>query len=102
MSGQLEIDADSVSLDINGDIQQFPRYRLVAVTPAAYRELDNWRGNVVLGSNIRQGNTETVEFDLLTSLERRTPRSRVNLDYLGNFNEADGEQVANNHRLNGN
>lgn len=102
MSGQLQIDPDSVSLDINGDIQKFPRYRLVAVTPAAYRELDNWRGNAVLGTNFRRGNTETTEFNLLASLERRTPRSRVNLDYLGNFNEADGEQVANNHRLNGN
>ena len=102
MSGQLQIDADSVSLDINGDIQKFPRYRLVAVTPGAYRELDNWRGTAVFGTNIRQGNTETTEFNLQASLERRTPRSRVNLDYLGNFNEADGEQVANNHRLNGN
>ena len=101
LAGQLLIDSGHVRLDIDGKTREFPRQYLVTITPAAYRELDNWRADATFGTNIRQGNAETVEFNLLASIERRTPRSRINVDYLGNFNEADGEQVANNHRING-
>lgn len=101
LTGQLLIDSDHVRLDIDGNTREFPRQYLVAITPAADRELDNWRADATFGTNIRQGNAETVEFNLLAGIERRTPRSRINIDYLGNFNEADGEQVANNHRING-
>jgi len=45
---------------------------------------------------------DTIEYNLLLGLERRTPGSRIALDYLGNFNETEGTQIANNHRLNGN
>ena len=102
MAGRLQIDPGYVRLDIDGDAREFPRDQLVAITPTAYRELDNWSADATFGTNIRKGNAETIEYNLLAGLERRTPRSRVNIDYLGNFNKADGEEVANNHRLNGN
>ncbi len=101
LSGQLQIDSKRVWLHVAGETREFPRQHLVAIAPAAYRELDNWSANAIFGTNIRQGNAETVEYNLLAGIERRTPRSRINIDYLGNFNEADGEQVANNHRING-
>jgi Protein of unknown function, DUF481 len=102
MTGQLEINPDYLRLNVDGGTRVYPRKQLVAITPTAYRELDNWRANATFGTNIRRGNADTIEYNLLAGVERRTPRSRVNLDYLGNFNEADGEQVANNHRINGN
>jgi hypothetical protein len=101
LAGRLQIDSDQVKLEIAGETREFPRQYLVAITPTAYRELDNWSADATFGTNIRKGNAETVEYNLLAGIERRTPRSRVNVDYLGNFNEADGEQVANNHRING-
>ena len=101
LAGYRQIDSDLVILDVAGETRQFPRQSLVAITPSAYRELDNWSADATFGTNSRQGNTETVEYNLLAGIERRTTRSRVNVDYLGNFNEADGEQVANNHRING-
>ncbi len=101
LSGQLHIDAERVLLQVDGVSREFPRQHLVSIAPGAYRELDNWRADTLFGTNIRKGNADTVEYNLLAGIERRTPRSRINVDYLGNFNESDGEQVANNHRITG-
>lgn len=100
-SGYLQILADEVLLDSGNGLKSFPREQLVSITPSATHELDNWSIDVSLGFNLRKGNTETVEYNLLASSERRTPRSRLQFDYLGNYNESDGERVANNHRVNG-
>ena len=101
MAGKLQIDNGQIMLETDDDTREFSRQSLIAITPAAYRELDNWRADATFGTNIRKGNAETIEYNLLAGMERRTPRSRINLDYLGNFNETDGEQLANNHRVNG-
>jgi hypothetical protein len=79
----------------------YARQRLVAVTAAAERELDRWSADLGLGINIRKGNADIVEYNMLAGIERRTPDSRVLIDYLGNFNETEGQRVANNHRVNG-
>jgi hypothetical protein len=101
MAGKLQIDDGQIRLETDDDTREFSRQSLIAITPAAYRELDNWGADATFGTNIRKGNAETIEYNLLAGMERRTPRSRINLDYLGNFNETDGEQLANNHRVNG-
>jgi hypothetical protein len=101
VTGQLLIKGDQVSIATGDHTHEFSRTKLVSITPSAYRELENWSVNATLGFNTRQGNTESIEYNLLLGLERRTPGSRISLDYLGNFNETEGLQVANNHRLNG-
>jgi hypothetical protein len=99
--GNLWIDEKQILINSTGKTQEYSRSTLVSITPSAYRELDKWSADATLGFNIRQGNVDTVEYNLLLGLERRTPGSRIALDYLGNFNETEGLQIANNHRLNG-
>jgi len=99
--GKLRIDKQQVFIKSAGIAHEYLRTNLVSITPSAYRELDKWSADVTLGFNVRQGNADTVEYNLLLGLERRTPGSRIALDYLGNFNETEGQQIANNHRLNG-
>jgi hypothetical protein len=101
MAGRLIIDNQTVLVTIGGERREFARQRLVSITPSSEREIDNWSGDIALGLNVRKGNADIVEYNLLARFERRTPRSRVILDYLGNFNETEGIEVANNHRLNG-
>ena len=100
-SGKLRVDEQHILIDNEDRIRKYSRTELVSITPSAFRELDNWSANATLGFNIRQGNADTIEYNLLLGLERRTPESRIALDYLGNFNETEGTQIANNHRLNG-
>ena len=100
-SGKLRVDELYILIDSKDKTRKYSRTELVSITPSANRELDNWSADITLGFNIRQGNADTSEFNLLLGVERQTPDSRIALDYLGNFNETEGQQIANNHRLNG-
>ena len=99
--GQLEVTETQVIVTVDQRSSAFERHRLVAVTDPADREFDWWSGDLTLGVNIRSGNTDLVESSLLAHAERRTLTSRITLDYIGNINETEGVEVANNHRFNG-
>ena len=102
LSGKLLVDEQHILIEDEDKRRKYSRTKLVSITQSADRELDHWSADATLGFNIRQGNADTIEYNLLLGLERRTPVSRIALDYLGNFNETEGQQIANNHRLNGN
>ena len=100
VQGRLRVDEQQVVIVGDEAEYVYARQRLVAVTASAERELDRWSADVGLGINIRRGNSDVVEYNMLAGIERRTPSSRVLVDYLGNFNETEGKRVANNHRVN--
>lgn len=99
--GEISLDRQQLVILTAGREIRVPREELLAVTASAAREIDRWSGDLNLGVNVRQGNTEFVEYNTIAGAQRRTPRSRTLLDYVGNFNETTGEEVANNHRVNG-
>jgi hypothetical protein len=101
LAGDLAIDGEVVTLKGRDKTHRISRGELVAITPVAATEFDNWSGDATLGINIRQGNTDTVEYDFLARLERLAPRSRLLFDYVGNFNKTDEETLANSHRVTG-
>jgi len=76
-----------------------PVERVVAVAKAADSEWDNWSGKLSAGLNLREGNTQQLDYNARVDLERITAISRLELDYLGNYGEADGIEFANNHRV---
>ena len=98
--GRVWLDGDRVTVSVGEVEQEFSREELVAITVAAERERDRWSGDISLGINVREGNSEFVEYNMLAGIERRTPQSRIFVDYLGTFNETEGVQIANNHRVN--
>lgn len=98
--GELKVDGQRVLVTVAGRQTEFDRARLFTITESADRELDRWSADVTFGLDIRSGNTDIVEYNMLAGLERRTERSRLLLDYIGNFNETEREEVANNHRVN--
>jgi len=101
LAGSLRIDEQQIVIVTDERTHSYPRQQLVAITPSASRELDNWLVDATLGLNIRKGNADIVEYNFLLGIERRTPNSRVTIDYIGNFNETEGQQIANNHRVTG-
>jgi putative salt-induced outer membrane protein YdiY len=100
VGGQISIRGQSIVVEKSGEQTEFRRVDLVSITPAAERERDRWAGDVSIGLNARRGNSEISEVDISASLQRRTPVSRIMLDYLGNTNETDGEQITDSHRIN--
>jgi YD repeat-containing protein len=53
-----------------------------------------------LGLTLRAGNTEQVEYNAQARLQRRTPATRLSLDYIGNISSINGVENANNNRVN--
>lgn len=82
------------------DPRVIPRDQLQSLTPGGSKELDLWSGKTSLGLTLRAGNTEQVEYNAQAYLQRRTPATRLSLDYLGNISSVDGVESANNHRVN--
>ncbi len=77
----------------------YPRADLIAITPTGNRELDKWTGKVSAGVSFRSGNTRETDVNAHAMLQRRTPTTRLSLDYLGNFGEVNSVQTEQNHRF---
>lgn len=100
VTGRVQVGESMVTIDTASGEERFSREELVAFTQTAERERDRWSGDISLGTNIRRGNNDFVEYNTIAGLERRTANSRGFIDYIGTFNETEGEQTANNHRVN--
>ena len=57
-------------------------------------------GQRAFGFNLRKGNSEQVEANTLASIRRRTVKSRLIFDYVGNYNITDDVVATNNQRVN--
>lgn len=101
ITGRVHVKAEAVIVRVGEETLEFSRDELVAIAASAERERDRWSGDIGLGVNVRQGNTEFVEYNMIAGIERRTAQSRTFVDYIGNFNETAGVEVTNNHRVNG-
>lgn len=98
--GELQIREGTIVIVTATQRHEGLRADLVSITPAAERERDRWIGEIGLGGNVRQGNTDIAELSIEIGFLRRTPVSRFTLDYLGDFNETDGERITDSHRIN--
>ena len=98
--GEVHVSEQLVSIVVGDQLHEFPRWRLISLTKAADHEIDRWSGGIGLAFNARRGNVDIAEINVLAGVERRTARTRLMLDYIGNVNETDGVTIANNHRVN--
>jgi putative salt-induced outer membrane protein YdiY len=78
-----------------------PRDQLTGITPGGKREFDFWSGNLSIGLSLQSGNSKQKTLTTSAEVARRTPATTIQLNYLGNYSEAEGVQNANNHRING-
>ena len=98
--GQLQLLGQQLVVARSDGNLKFGRQELVSITPSVERERDRWTGDISAGFNARQGNTDVTEFDLTASLQRRTPVSRMTLDYRGESNDTEGVRITDSHRVN--
>jgi putative salt-induced outer membrane protein YdiY len=98
-SGPVHITPERVTVG-NPNQTSFSRDQLQSFTASATRERNLWSGRVSLGLTLRAGNTEQAEYNSIIDLQRRTPLTRLSIDYIGNVSLAQGIKNANNHRVN--
>lgn len=99
ISGPVIVTPTQVAVGVGTPLSR-PRDQLQSLTPGGADELSYWSGKAAMGVTLRAGNTEQVEMNSTLHLERRTPSTRLSLDYLGNFGSVDRVENVNNHRAN--
>ena len=99
VSGPVTVTPDQV---VVGDLEPavIPRAQVQSITPGGSKERNYWSGKLTAGLTLRAGNTEQVENNVQAHLQRRTPATRLSLDYVGNVSSLNGVESANNHRVN--
>jgi len=83
----------------NEETAAYPRALVFSMTPGGSRR-NYWSGKASAGLTIRSGNTDQVEYNAQMHVQRRTPGTRLTLDYIGNVSTLNGVASANNHRIN--
>lgn len=95
--GKIFVDRDTVRV-MGDDDRQFARSGVLSIVAGAPKEKNYWSIKASLGANLRQGNTEQIETTTKADLIRRTPKNRINMDFLSTFNRTDGDTAADNQR----
>lgn len=97
--GKLLIEGDTVRVFGEEGEQDFNRSDVITIAAGAPKEINYWSAKAMFGLNISRGNTNVAETTIDVRLTRRTVKNRINLDYLARYNETEGDEVANNHRV---
>jgi len=79
--------------------RRLARDRLRSIVPGTPEEINYWSGDLSVGVTFRRGNTDQTEMTTIASIRRRTPLTRLELGYTGNFGTLDDTENTNNHRV---
>jgi putative salt-induced outer membrane protein YdiY len=101
VDGRVFVTTNEVSVITATGTNTYARADLIAITPTGNREIDKWTGSISAGVSFRSGNTRETDVNSHVGLQRRTPDTRLTLDYLGNYGKVNGTQVEQNHRFAG-
>jgi hypothetical protein len=98
--GRVVISNDLVM--VNGaEPMALPRDLLIGITPSGGRTgIRNWSGNLSVGYSLQSGNHHQSTLSTSAELTRRTPNTALDFNYLGSYSKVDGDENANNDRVN--
>ncbi len=96
-TGKLLMEGDSVRIMGEEDLE-YERSQILSLTAGAPKERNYWSGKLSFGINYRTGNTEQQEMNGQANIKRRTPKDRINFDYLGNFSKSNDTTIADDQR----
>ena len=103
-SGILEVTDASIQIINDYEDQTYDRSKLISFAPGGKRELDLWTIKTVLSIDLRQGNTNQLDYTARANIKRRASTTRFLMDYIGNISKTNGGEgslveTVNNHRL---
>jgi len=103
--GVLNISEDEISIRNGKNVQNFEFIELISFAPGGEREIDLWWLRFTLGFDVREGNTNQIDFSSKLSAKRRTASSNFVVDYIGTISKTDAvtgelEETINSHRVN--
>ena len=99
--GILHLIDDKVKLTAGDETLEFDREKVISIAKGSTKEADLWSGKISLGINMRSGNSDLVDSSFIAYAKRRAAKSRILIDYIGNYSKAESVETSNNHRLSG-
>jgi len=103
-AGILEVTDDRLEVINDYENQTYDRANLISFAPAGNREIDLWSVKFTLSLDLKQGNTDKLDYTARANIKRRASTTQFLLDYIGNITKTgrvDEELVEtiNNHRV---
>ncbi|MBT8120023.1 MAG: DUF481 domain-containing protein [Gammaproteobacteria bacterium] len=103
-SGVLEVTDSSVEVINDYENQTYDRSDLISFAPGGKEERDLWAIKAALSIDLRQGNTDQIDYTAKVNIKRRASTTRFTMDYIGNISKTNGGdgslvETINNHRL---
>ena len=108
ISGILEVTDDSLQVINDYEDKTYDRKDLISFAPAGKRKRDLWSIKFTLSVDIKQGNTNKLDYMARANIKRRASTTQFLLDYIGNItktgnvidkNDDDVVETINNHRV---
>jgi putative salt-induced outer membrane protein YdiY len=104
-SGVLEVTDGEVLLINDYEDKTYDRSQLISFAPGGKKERDLWSIKATLSLDLKQGNTDQIDYGAKVNIKRRGSTSRFLVDYIGNISKTNGGdgslvETINNHRLN--
>jgi len=94
--GFLIVKDEQLILISNGSEEHYPLSELLSITSASDNRRGLWDGKFSLGMNLRSGNVDEIDYTATAAVQRRTPFTRFNIDFIYNYSKstiADDDQV---------
>jgi len=82
-------------------VQEFPSADLLTMIQGGLREINYWSLRVSLGFSLRSGNSDQKDLNIDARLQRETPLTRGTIRYQSAYSTAEGDELTNYQRLNG-
>jgi hypothetical protein len=97
--GPAEMRKGVIKIRTTDGVVELPRHEIVSITRGTIgNEIDYWSALISLGTSLRSGNTDELDFSGRGKIMRETALTRLTLDYTGAFSRVDGSTTDNTHR----
>lgn len=100
--GILKVVGDKIFVTTKEKVFEFDRSDLISIAYGEKKEIGYWSAKISLGLDIREGNTNQINYSTSAYAKRRTSASRFYIDYLGIFNKTEGIETASSQRIGSN
>lgn len=97
--GVLQLLEKEAVVIVGNQIYTYKRNQIISIAMARDTERDLWRGKLFIGTNVKSGNSDNVDANIMMNTMRRTSSSRFSIDYAGNYSRAQNIETSKNHRL---
>jgi len=99
-TGKIQLSGDTIKIINDEQTLEFNRDELISFITGEIKESNYWSGKISLGVNVRSGNTDQKDYTAKANIKRRTSKTRLILDYAGNYSVVKSVETINNHRFN--